>query len=254
MGRSIGRLVNKKSHNIDIENKQKIMVNDEKFVLKIGKKLISAKIHNSLVFLKRHKIDCEELLDIEKKVSNCNNIDTLRGLEGLASRIYFAHFKKLVSPFEFKERVYYPPDNQVNVMLSLGYTLIHYRIVNSLEEKGFNPRIGFFHKGRGRHYALASDLMEPFRHIAERITVSLIRRKEVNASMFHTLERNGKKICVMNWDGFRKYINRFEQVMNSSGSFIGLEKESCNFAIEKQINYLKSSLFFNSEFRVLRIH
>lgn len=37
---------------------------------------------------------------------------------------------------------------------------------------------GFYHQGRGRHAALASDLMEPFRHVVERAALTVIARGE----------------------------------------------------------------------------
>ncbi len=44
------------------------------------------------------------------KIKTAASIDEVRGHEGMAARIYFDNFRKLVAPFVFKNRVYHPPD------------------------------------------------------------------------------------------------------------------------------------------------
>ncbi|MDE5831962.1 MAG: CRISPR-associated endonuclease Cas1, partial [Desulfovibrio sp.] len=65
-----------------------------------------------------------------------------------------------------------------------GYDLVYNRLVSALRFIPLNPRAGFFHRGRGRHCALASDLMEPLRPFVDGVVLSLIRRREIRPDQF----------------------------------------------------------------------
>ena len=52
-------------------------------------------------------------------------------------------------------------------MLSFGYTLLYNHVSAALTTAGLDPRIGLMHRGRGRHHALASDLVEEMRWLVE---------------------------------------------------------------------------------------
>ena len=69
-------------------------------------------------------------------------------------------------------------------MLSLGYTLIHNRISESLISRGFYPYEGMYSKKKGYHKALASELMEPFRFIPEKMILYMIHTAQINENDF----------------------------------------------------------------------
>jgi len=186
LGRTKGSLYPEYKEIHDMISYQTRFARDEDFCLAFSKEIVSAKIHNSYVLLRRNNVESKELKELEKKAYEATSMESLRGYEGTAARIYFSEFAHLVEPFEFKGRIYHPPDGPVNVMLSLGYTILYNRIASVLKHKGFNARLGFFHKGRGAHNALASDLMEELRHIIERVVLSLIHLNEVTKD-----DRNG---------------------------------------------------------------
>jgi CRISPR/Cas system-associated endonuclease Cas1 len=70
-------------------------------------------------------------------------------------------------------------------MLSFGYSLLANRLGSALAACDIDPRLGIFHQGRGRHFALASDLLEQFRHVSERLVLALIHRREVTPGDFN---------------------------------------------------------------------
>jgi len=253
MGKVKGSFYPEYSQMSEIASIQATFAKDEKYSLSFAKEIISAKVHNSFILLKRNGIDSKGLKELEKSIREAGSVESLRGYEGTAARLYFSEFAHLVEPFEFKGRVYHPPDGPVNVMLSFGYTLLYNRISAVLKDKGFNARTGFFHKGRGTHNALASDLLEELRHIVERIVLTLIHLKEIKKDDFSYGNRKGVEICRLEGDGFRKFIRRFENTMAKKASYHGAERMSYNSYLDEMSDSLKRSLKLNIPYKALRI-
>lgn len=57
----------------------------------------------------------------------------------------------------------------INAMLNYGYAILRGMVIKSIIKKGLDPRIAVFHKSFTNFYALASDLMEPFRPVIDKI-------------------------------------------------------------------------------------
>lgn len=253
MGRSIGQL-HPSGHEIpNMAVFQEEKVKDAGFCLAFAREIISAKIQNSFVLLRRNGIEADAMKDMAAKAKKAEQLDALRGYEGAAARIYFAHLARLVEPFDFKGRVYHPPDGPVNVMLSFGYSLLYHRIATVLKDRGFNPRVGFFHQGRGGHLALASDLLEALRHVADRIVLSLVHLGEVKTADFVISRRAGIDLCQMEGEGFRKFIRRYEMTMAKPFTEKGGDKMSGNAYLDEMADRLKRALKLDIPYQAPRI-
>ncbi len=105
-------------------------------------------------------------------------LDSLRGYEGSAAAAYFAAFTSLFPPsLTFTGRNRRPPEDPVNAMLSLCYTLLHFDAVREIEMIGLDPTIGFYHQFEYGRESLASDIMEPLRPDADRFVWELFRER-----------------------------------------------------------------------------
>ena len=62
----------------------------------------------------------------------------------------------------------------VNGMLNYGYTVMRALCARSVVAAGLHPSIGVHHANRGDAFALADDLIEPFRPLVDALTVRLI--------------------------------------------------------------------------------
>jgi CRISPR-associated endonuclease Cas1 len=138
-------------------------------------------------------------------------------------------------------------------MLSFGYTLIYHRLASVLKDQGFNPRVGFFHQGRGSHAALASDMMEELRHIVERIVLALIHLKEIKEGDFIMSDKKGVSYTRLKGEGFRTFIHRFETTMAKEFTHYENEKLSYNQYLDEMARKLKRSLKLNLQYTALRI-
>ena len=241
----------------DIEDIQSAKAVEPCFCLSTAKSLVKAKIENSLSLLKRYYPQIpgeeEQLADLVKKIETASSLDTLRGFEGTAARIYFSLLPELVTPFSFKKRVYHPPDGEVNAMLSLGYTLLYNRIRTALYDNGFDLYKGFFHKSRGLHAVLASDLMEPLRCVIDDLVIRLTRNKKIVEKDFDKIPAYGSTYYRLNGKGFRMYIKTYEETMQEAEITIKDHSFKCNVAIDEIIYNLKLSLKLSIPFEPGRI-
>jgi CRISPR-associated protein Cas1 len=132
-------------------------------------------------------------------------LDELRGVEGEAATIYFASFNHLVTgdAFRFTKRSRRPPLDPLNALLSFVYTLLMHDARSACEAVGLDAAVGFLHRDRPGRPGMALDLMEEFRPwLADRLVLSLINRRQVQAGGFTTLETG----AVTMDDGTRKTV------------------------------------------------
>lgn len=105
-------------------------------------------------------------------------LDTIRGYEGGASAAYFSAYTKLFpESLGFKKRTRRPPEDPVNALLSLCYTLLHYEMVRETEVIGLDPTIGFYHQFEYGRESLACDLVEVFRPEVDRFVWTIFRER-----------------------------------------------------------------------------
>ena len=87
--------------------------------------------------------------------------------------------------FYFRGRNKRPPLDNVNAMLSFGYSLLAGMCGGALEAVGLDPYVGFFHTDRPGRMSLALDLMEEFRGImVDRFVLTLINKKIMKEKYF----------------------------------------------------------------------
>ncbi|HID37595.1 MAG TPA: CRISPR-associated endonuclease Cas1 [Ghiorsea sp.] len=156
-----------------------------------------------------------------QKLPQVTNLAELNGIEGSASRSYYAAFRQLVPEnYDFDGRNRRPPRDPFNVLLSLGYTLLYAHTESLLRVDGLLPWTGFYHQSHGRHAALASDLMEPFRHIIERLALASVRRNIIKAEDFSP-KGNG---IWMNNDARKRWLGLIEERFTTETTALGEEQ------------------------------
>jgi CRISPR-associated protein Cas1 len=121
-------------------------------------------------------------------------LDSLRGAEGLAAQLYFSVFslvfKQQREAFLFTTRSRRPALDRINCLLSFIYALLRHDCVAALTSVGLDPFVGFLHADRPNRPSLALDLMEEFRPwLADRLAITLINRQQIAPE--HFAEREG---------------------------------------------------------------
>jgi CRISPR-associated protein Cas1 len=151
---------------------------------------------------------------LEKILGTLNTQDiemeTLRGLEGGASATYFqAYTKMFPESLKFKKRNRRPPEDPVNAMLSLCYTLLHYEMVREIEVIGLDPTIGFYHQFDYGRESLACDLVELYRTDVDRLVWEIFRERIFAVRDFaHEDERPG---CYLKKESRKRFYPLYEE-------------------------------------------
>jgi len=63
-----------------------------------------------------------------------------------------------------------------NALLNYGYTVFRSAAARAVVAAGLHPTIGLFHANRGNAFALADDMMEPFRPLVDCVVRALLQR------------------------------------------------------------------------------
>lgn len=179
----------------------------------LAKAIILSKLFNSKEVIRQRILVLPDWQQCENLIIRALDPASLRGAEGYAARVYFDKWNELVAPFTWRGRFAFPATDPVNMLLSFGYGLLHNRFASALRSVGLNPRLGFFHQTRGRHCALASDLMEPFRAYIDRVVLKLIRLKQIKPEDFIV---KGKRYTFKQNETFSLVLNAFEQMFDSN--------------------------------------
>ena len=151
---------------------------------------------------------------LEKILKTLNSqkaeLDNLRGYEGSASAAYFSAYTKLFpESLQFKRRNRRPPEDPVNAMLSLCYTLLHYETVREIEVIGLDPTIGFYHQFEYGRESLACDLVELYRTDVDRFVWELFRERVFTVRDFSQGdERPG---CYLKKESRTKFYPLYEE-------------------------------------------
>jgi CRISPR-associated protein Cas1 len=149
----------------------------------------------------------EKLGDTLRLMSPDMDLDAVRGMEGDAANAYFGVFDHLITgqkdAFAFRGRSRRPPRDNVNALLSFVYAVLAADARGACEAAGLDPAVGFLHRDRPGRPGLALDLMEELRpFLADRLVLSLVNRRQVDAGGFTTDPAGGVRMA----DATRKAV------------------------------------------------
>lgn len=161
--------------------------------LYLAKRFIYGKVKNQITMLYRwQKIydkflqtEIDQIKAIKDKILDSESIDELMGYEGIISRIYFEGFRKVIpEEYSFNSRTRRPPKDEINTLLSYTYTIFLTKCISSLNTTGLDPYLGFLHSYTYGRPALALDMLEEIRPIADAFILNLIRNNEIEKNDF----------------------------------------------------------------------
>jgi len=221
-GRFMARVEGPVSGNVLLRCAQhEAMCNPERS-LAIARNIVGGKIQNSRQIVLRGAREADDPVDDQAlrdtagvlanavgRIPQCDDLETLRGIEGESARAYFSTFDRVIredrETFKLDGRSRRPPTDPVNALMSFLYALLMNDCVAAVEGVGLDPQMGFLHALRPGRAALALDLMEELRSVlADRLALTLINRKQVTARHFVNrpggavhLEDEGRKEVIV---------------------------------------------------------
>lgn len=141
--------------------------------MEIAQHIIWNKIYNQRKALSRIRKKTSAVKEtIEKldgymntlKENEINELQSLLGIEGSASRIYFS---QLFSDCGWKGRKPRVKHDYINTVMDIGYTMLFNFIDSLLQLYGFDVYYGVLHRCFYMRKSLVCDIMEPFRPIID---------------------------------------------------------------------------------------
>lgn len=182
-----------------------------------------------------------------KAALQANEIDRVRGYEGIGAVRYFSGLSQLItnSDFSFNGRNRQPPTDPVNSLLSFGYTLLFNNVLSLILAEGLSPYLGNLHYGDEKKPYLAFDLMEEFRSpIVDGLILKLINKPVFKLTDFDTVAATGG--VYLQGAARRIFLKYFEARMNEDTAHPDLQNPvSYRYAIQLQIRRYKRSLLGN---------
>lgn len=225
---------------------------DSQFAIDLSKRIISAKLKNQEVVLRRYERskninlkDIHNMMSIcRNKIENCDSVYEIMGYEGQGAKYYFDGLSKCIKEdFVFHGRSRRPPLDEFNSMIGLGYSVLMNEIYGKIEEKGLNPYFGFMHRDAEKHPTLASDLMEEWRAVIVDATVmSIINGNEITKEEFiHNVDEPG---CYLSRKGVGILIKKLEKKFQTDVKYLSYIDYSVDFrhAMMLQVNQLVKAM------------
>lgn len=217
-----GRICGPVSGNVLLRKRQYQQLDNPEFSSIFVRDLLYCKIKNSKTVLLRYartsKVPdaaadlmqgAEQLSAMAEQLSQCSDIDSMRGIEGAAATAYFARFDQMLSSpngFRFDTRSRRPPRNEVNAVLSFLYTMLSHDISSALETVGLDPAAGFLHTLRPGRSSLALDFIEELRApLCDRLTLTLFNKGQLSNKDFDAesdavyLNDRGRRTVLNQW-------------------------------------------------------
>lgn len=118
-----------------------------------------------------------------------------------------AYWKLLLAPFQTRR----DPDGPFpNNALNYGYAVLRACVARSLVASGLHPALGIKHSNRGNAFALADDLMEPYRPFVDMHLIPKLLKWEQSEDLTPQMKREILEVLVVDsyWpEGRRPLLN-----------------------------------------------
>ena len=219
-GQYVGRMVGPLSKFGELRAAQYRATGDMTFALSAARRIVQGKLFNLRVTLQRRQREnaalgltatIERLAQLSARAGQAEGLAALLGLEGSASAAYFGVFGRLVPEgWRFTRRTRRPPADPVNVLLSLGYTLLTRQVESAVSAVGLDPYLGLLHQPVYGRPSLALDIVEEFRApIVDAVVLRCLNEGMIAPGDF-TPGPSPDRPVVLSQGGMKSFIQAFE--------------------------------------------
>jgi CRISP-associated protein Cas1 len=249
-GKYRGRLIAHLGKNIELRQAQFQRLAEADFRLAAARAFVAGKLYNCRVLLRRQNQDLQHaevtaavhrLRRLAQQTAAADSLDSLMGLEGSGAAAYFGALRHLIKAKElgFAGRNRRPPRDPVNVLLSLGYTLLANAVHTQVHVAGLDPYLGSLHAVEYGRPSLVLDLMEEFRPVlVDALVLSLVNRRIIRAVDFFRPEdrepaafdfaeaeplKEGYPILLAH-QGLKTFVTYFERRLNQRVLYLPREQ------------------------------
>lgn len=276
-GKFKGRLISQFGKNVALRQIQFAKFADGGVVLDVAKRYVIGKLSNCRTLLRRFNAELQEeeiakrILGIRKyleRVEFAKDLESLRGIEGISAVEYFQGLKKLIRDpgMRFDGRTRRPPRDEVNALLSFGYTLLVNLIQTCVYTAGLDPYLGCLHSVDYGRPSLVLDLMEEFRPVlVDSVVLKCINKKMITPRDFIVqpdaeIPPEGEELeeltsedypVLLTHEGIKKFITQFEERLKERTFYFPQERrltyrDICLEQVRKLVRHLKEEEAYES--------
>ncbi|EOS61181.1 CRISPR-associated endonuclease cas1, subtype I-b/hmari/tneap [Firmicutes bacterium M10-2] len=165
--------------------------------------------------------------------------------EAQVKKAYYQGFDILLkgTEFQFEQRSKNPPRNEINAMMSYGYSVLYATILSIINRSRLVPEISFIHSvektGASLQYDLA-DIYKPV--IIDRMIFKLVRKKQIRKDHFIFYE-DGR--CYFNKEGIGIFMNAYYEMLKSTIQYKG-KSISYHSLLIREVNQLANYILKES--------
>ena len=184
-----------------IENQQALLI-----AMTTDDQVIQNKVQTAIRRLEDYRmkiagIDGEVMSDVSS---------TLRGWEGLASKIYFEALNLfLPHQYRFEKRSQHPATDIANALLNYGYGILYGKVEGSLIKAGIDPYIGVLHRDDYNRPVLVYDVIELYRVWVDYVVCTLLIQNAITDEYYsvksdgsYWLEPLGRRVLIQSLNDY----------------------------------------------------
>ena len=246
-GQPMGRIWSPKYGSVSTIRKGQLSFTFSKDAVSWIKNVISRKIENQQALLlmmiprtteieKSVQKSIRRLEDYRAKVAGINGeivtdvAPSLRGWEGLSSKIYFETLNLfLPEEYRFENRSQHPAMDVANALLNYGYGLLYGKIEGALIKAGIDPYIGVMHRDDYNRPVLVYDIIELYRIWVDYVVCSLLMQQVVTDDYYsiksdgsYWLEALGRRVLIQSLNDYLEEVIVIKGVSRSRLNHISL--------------------------------
>ena len=235
-GNPIGRIWSPKYGSISTIRKGQVNFSFSHDAVKWIKEIIRKKIENQqaliLMMMPDKNIErritdkaINRLEDYRTKISTLDGdivsdiAPTLRGWEGVSSKIYFEILNRFIpESLRFENRSQHPAMDPVNALLNYGYGLLYGKIEGALIKAGIDPYVGIMHRDNYNRPVLVYDIIEIYRIWIDYVVYSLVMQNVITDEYYsvredgsYWLEALGRRVLIQSVNDY------FAEVIEQKG-------------------------------------
>lgn len=221
-GHYIGRYSPKKYANGKVIVQQVLTYHDDIRRLLLARAFTTGEIRNCLSLLKYyHKKDIllgDMILLLEETfdaIKECPSVERLMLLEAKAKKIYYSAFDIILRncPYSFEYRSKNPPKNEVNCLLSYGYSLLYGTVLSDIDKSSLIPQISFIHSLSKQSDSLQFDIADILKPVfIDRLVLRIVRKNQLKSIYFDY----SKDACFLSKEGIKFFVLQYENLLEKS--------------------------------------
>lgn len=214
----------------------------------IAKTIQQHSIKNCLALLKYYQKKGEEIqTQIEllrvtlMNIEYASSVEEILLLEARAKKEYYSAFDIILrrTPYTFERRSIKPPRNQVNAVMSFGYSVLYGLILAELHRSRLYPEVPFIHSENRPGYGLQYDLADIYKPIyIDRLVLGMLRRERFEEQDFEVSEDGGVYLSA---EGKKKFLYEFDERLQKTVQY-GTQRKSYRSIIRGDLHRLISFL------------